>query len=111
MNQAPGRIRKHSEFVEVCRGGKAPCAHLIVHYRPSSEAGVAFGFAVSKAVGCAVERNRVKRRLRACCRELSKTLPEGSRVVLRAKPSAAKASFWDLRGEVEGAFLKIASEV
>lgn len=111
MNPAPGRIRKHSEFVEVCRGWKAPCTHLIVHYRPSSEAGVAFGFAVSKAVGCAVERNRVKRRLRACCRELSRTLPEGSRVVVRAKPSAAKASFWDLRGEVEGAFLKIASEV
>ena len=111
MNPAPGRIRKHSEFLEVCRAQKASSSHLVFHYFPSSGPGVAFGFAVSKAVGRAVERNRVKRRLRVCCRELAGVLPEGSRVVLRAKPSAAAASFWDLRGEVEGAFLKIASEV
>lgn len=109
MNPVLGRIRKHSEFVEVCRAEKISSAHLVFHYCTSSESGVAFGFAVSKSVGSAVERNKVKRRLRACCRELSFDLPSGSRVVLRAKPSAARASFWDLRGEAEGAFLKIAS--
>ncbi|MBR4399901.1 MAG: ribonuclease P protein component [Aeriscardovia sp.] len=110
MNPAPGRIRKHSEFSEVCRAGRTSSAHLVFHYLPSGGPGVAFGFSVSKAVGGAVERNKVKRRLRACCRELSSNLPPGSRVVLRARPSAAGASFWDLRGEVEDAFLKIASE-
>ena len=111
MNPAPGRIRKHSEFVEVCRAEKTSSAHLIIHYCPSSGPGVAFGFAVSKSGGGAVDRHRVIRRVRACCRELCSDLPSGSRVVLRARPSAGQASFWDLREEVEGAFLKIASEV
>ncbi|MBQ5520623.1 MAG: ribonuclease P protein component [Aeriscardovia sp.] len=110
MNPTLGRVRKHSEFLEVCRGPRTASPHLVFHYSLSSETGVNFGFSVPKAVGCAVERNKVKRRLRACCRDLAGSLPEGARVVLRARPSAAAAGFWDLHSEVEGAFLKIASE-
>ena len=110
MSPFLGRVRKHSGFLEVCRGPRVASAHLVFHYSLSSGPGVAFGFAVPKTVGCAVERNKVKRRLRACCRDLAGSLPEGAKVVLRARPGAAGAAFWDLRGEVEGAFSKIASE-
>lgn len=59
-----------------------------------------FGFIVSKAVGNAVTRNTVRRRLKAICAEALPDLREGADVVIRALPSAATASFQDLRAEV-----------
>lgn len=50
------------------------------------------GFVVSKAVGVAVERNRVKRRLRHLMREHLAQLPLGSRLVVRALPAATGLS-------------------
>ena len=61
------------------------------------------GFAVSKAVGGAVVRNRVKRRLRAIMAAILSTLPEGARVVVRALPGSATATFGELDAEVRGA--------
>jgi ribonuclease P protein component len=58
------------------------------------------GFAVSRAVGPAVTRNRVKRRLRHLVRERLPELPEGCRLVVRATPAAASASFDELRSDL-----------
>lgn len=59
-----------------------------------------FGFIVSKAVGNAVTRNTVRRRLKAVCAEALPDVREGADVVIRALPSAATASFQELRAEV-----------
>jgi ribonuclease P protein component len=58
------------------------------------------GFAVSRAVGGAVVRNRVKRRLRAIVAERIGGLPPGSKVVVRALPAASQAPFEQLRDDV-----------
>jgi ribonuclease P protein component len=50
------------------------------------------GFVVSRAVGGAVVRNRVKRRLRASVAQRLGDLPAGVVVVVRAQPAAAAAS-------------------
>ena len=60
------------------------------------------GFVVSRSVGNAVTRNRVRRRLRHLVREWlthapeGTVLPEGLVVVVRALPAAADASAEDL---------------
>lgn len=69
------------------------------------------GLAVSKAVGHAVTRNLVKRRLRAIAREYESLLPAYMDLVIRAKPSAATSNFADLEQQVKRCFSKIAQRV
>ncbi len=59
-----------------------------------------FGFIVSRQVGGAVVRNTVRRRLKALCFESLDAVAPGSDVVIRALPSAASASFAELRTDV-----------
>jgi len=59
-----------------------------------------FGFIVSRQVGGAVVRNTVRRRLKALCFESLEAVTPGSEIVIRALPSAASASFADLRTDV-----------
>ena len=49
------------------------------------------GFVVSKSVGSAVRRNRVRRRLRHLCRQHLGTLAQPTLLVVRALPPAATA--------------------
>lgn len=66
---------------------------------PPAEARV--GFVVSKAVGPAVTRNLVKRRLRHLTRERTVGLPQQGMVVVRALPAAADASYQELAAELD----------
>jgi ribonuclease P protein component len=63
---------------------------------PESETPPRVGFVVSKAVGNAAVRNRVKRRLRHQAREHVPTLPGSAVLVVRALPAAARASYEEL---------------
>lgn len=76
---------------------------VVVYLALTGDAPSMAGFAVSRTVGGAVIRNRVTRRLRAIMRELLPTLPEGSKVVIRALPAAAEATFDHLRADVDNA--------
>ncbi len=61
------------------------------------------GFTVSKAVGNAVTRNRVKRRLRHLTREhlpMLEELPGRAALVVRALPAAAEASYATLGADM-----------
>jgi ribonuclease P protein component len=69
--------------------------HLLVD-ADADEAPARVGFTVSKAVGNAVTRNRVKRRLRHLTREhlpSLEELPGRAALVVRALPPAAEASY------------------
>lgn len=71
-------------------GNRVGTPTLVVHAgRPSTDADVKVGFVVSKAVGNAVTRNRVKRRLRHLVADLVGGVPQGSHLVVRALPRAA----------------------
>jgi len=71
--------------------------HVVLTAEPRA---ARFGFIVSKAVGNAVVRNTVRRRLKAICAEALPDVREGADVVIRALPSSATATYQDLRAEV-----------
>ena len=76
---------------------------MVVHVKQTGNAHSIAGFAVSRAVGGAVIRNRVKRRLRAIMSELLPSLPDGTAVVIRALPRAAEVDYARLHDDVADA--------
>ncbi len=71
-------------------------------FLPSND--LKFAFVVSKKVGNAVNRNRVKRRLRAIARELH--FSKGWYLFL-AKPTIKDANFQDIKKEVSRCLLQL----
>jgi ribonuclease P protein component len=72
-------------------------------------AGPRIGFVVSKAVGPAVTRNLVKRRLRHLTRARLHLLSRGSMLVVRALPAAADASYEELAHELDRCLAKVSA--
>jgi ribonuclease P protein component len=68
------------------------------------------GFVVSRAIGGAVGRNAVRRRLRHLMRDRLDTLPVGSTVVIRALPAAATASSAELAADLDAALARARAE-
>ncbi len=65
------------------------------------------GLVVSKAVGNAVVRHRVSRRLRHVAAEFLTDLPDGTDVVLRARPAASAASSRELAADVRSGLRRL----
>ena len=57
-------------------------------------------FALNRALGTAVTRNRLRRRLRALLREMSSSLP-GGLLLIGATPRAVELTFDQLRTELQ----------
>jgi ribonuclease P protein component len=64
------------------------------------------GFVVGRAVGPAVTRNQVRRRLRHLMADRLDLLPSGARLVVRATPAAAGCSSARLREALDAALSK-----
>ena len=104
------RMRRPEEFRLALRtgrraGGSVVAGHLLL---PSGHHGAVLpgdpakvGLIVSRAVGSAVVRNRVKRRLRELMRRRVASLPGGCLLVLRAHPAAAGARQADLAADLD----------
>ena len=99
-------MRNSEDFSTTVRHGvKAGRMHLVVHVLPGAAGDSApeVGFVVSRSVGSAVVRNRVKRRLRHLMREHVRRLPAGCRVVVRALPPAGDVEAATLDADLEAA--------
>jgi ribonuclease P protein component len=95
------RLRRRQDFAAAYRKGRTHGNHLLVlRVRPNGLAVSRFGFVTGKAVGNAVVRNRVKRRLRHVVKEFLADLPASSALVVRALPPAAGLDSAELRAEL-----------
>jgi ribonuclease P protein component len=118
---AAHRLRRSSEFAAAVRGGRrAGRGAVVVHLNmpeltdtdrttePAPGRGpegteTRAGFIVSRAVGGAVVRNKVRRRLRHLVAERLDRLPPAGTLVVRALPVAAASSYRELGADLDAA--------
>ena len=90
------RLSRSGEFDRVYRDGSSHATRYLVLYTfPRKEEDrdeVRLGVSVNRRVGGAVERNRLKRRLRAAFDEVAEGLPTENDYVLIARPGLGDAA-------------------
>lgn len=114
------RLLRHSDFERVYKQGHRHfSANLTAFYMPrsavescspkssSATSGLRVGFTVGRVLGGAVERNRMKRRLREAVRLSWPAHPPDADVVINPKKTVLKVDFERLVNEVRRAFVAI----
>lgn len=112
MLPAAHRLTDGEAFRRTVRSGRRSGSSTLVVHLASGDgpAPSRVGFVVSKAVGNAVARNRVKRRLRHLTREqlpVLQALPGPVVLVVRALPAAAQASSAELGADLRRCLGKV----
>ena len=100
---APGlaRLVRRSEFVAVYRTGqRRSSAQFLVFFRASGRPVSRFGISIKKALGGAVVRNRMRRRIREILRRNSSEIPSGWDLVIHPRRTVAQADFAALTAEL-----------
>lgn len=121
------RLRHRTDFASTIRGGRRAASgglvvHLAVRKEPpmsgkspkaeptrvaEPQAPPRVGFVVSRAVGGAVVRNRVKRRLRHLVRARIGAFPIGAMLVVRALPTSAHRDYDQLGADLDAAIARV----
>ncbi len=105
------RLLKHADFQHVYEQGRRQfSANMTFFYLPRTDGAAQaprIGFTVSRALGGAVTRNRIRRRVREAVRRNFATLTPAVDVVINPKKSAMRADFAALEREVASAFAAI----
>ncbi|MFP5231590.1 MAG: ribonuclease P protein component [Acidobacteriota bacterium] len=105
------RLAKHADYQRVYRSGRRQFGKQITYFyllrsgdRPAVGTGPRIGLTVPKALGKAVDRNRIKRRMRAAIRSALPRLTAAVDVVLHPRRSVIDLEFVQLRREVAALF-------
>ncbi len=107
------RLKRRTDFQAAAKGARAPGRAFVVQALHRAETGrrdalVRVGFTVSKQVGNAVQRNRVRRRLREVVRlHAQPALCAGYDYVLIGRQAALKIPFGDMVRELDVALRRI----
>jgi ribonuclease P protein component len=100
---------RRADFEAVYRsGGRRSSAQFVVFSRPNGESRSRFGTSVKKALGGAVVRNRIRRRIREILRRNISEIPSGWDLVIHPRRSVAQASFVPLEAELLGLLRSLA---
>jgi ribonuclease P protein component len=100
------KLLRHGDFQQVYQQGRRQFApHMTLFYRARvlEGSGPRVGLTVGRVLGGAVERNRIKRRLREAVRASLPALTAAVDVVINPKKSVLDMDFATLRAEVAGA--------
>ncbi len=103
------RLRQRADFLAAASGIKVPATAFVLQARKRTDDGpMRFGFTVSKKVGNAVERNRVRRRLKEIVRLAGSTrMQNGHDYVLVGRRAALKLPFDRIAADFDAALRRL----
>jgi ribonuclease P protein component len=108
------RLRKHADYQLVYKAGRKQFAKQIAYFhalrpadRRSDTSGPRIGLTVPKALGKAVDRNRIKRRMREAVRAALPLLTSAVDVVLHPRRAVIDLDFTQLKREVANIFRSV----
>jgi ribonuclease P protein component len=108
------RLRKHADYQRVYASGRKHFAKQMSFFyslrpaeRRSDTAGPRIGLTVGKVIGKAVERNRIKRRMRECIRRSAGLIHAPVDVILHPRKVVMDLEFAKLEREVAQVFRSI----
>lgn len=108
-------LKRRAEFLRVRGGLRWSTPTLVLEAKPRGRdetaaqepQGARFGYTVSKKVGKAVVRNRIRRQLKAATRELMENALPGYDYVIIARPAAAGRRYAELRSDLTQALTRV----
>ena len=102
------RLKRRADFLAAATGSKVPSGPFVLQTRlREDESGpVRVGFTVTKKAGNAVERNRIRRRLRELVRLSNDTMQAGHDYVLIGRRNALNAPFDKMADEFKRALTR-----
>ena len=101
---------RRAEFDAVYRDGRRRAGRqFVVFARPNGLAHTRFGLSVKRALGGAVVRNRIRRRIREILRLHRTEIPAGWDMVVHPRSSVARAEFGGLAAELVALLKDVAS--
>jgi ribonuclease P protein component len=101
------RLRRNSDFQRVRHLGKFYASPVMVLAFLRNELDHSrFGFVVSKRIGKAVQRNKIKRRLREATRLRIPNIKPGFDLVFIARKPISQACYTDIERSLEGLLRK-----
>jgi len=93
-------LTRPAEFDRVKKQGRVERGKfLVLGFLRADGPAIRAGFVTSRAIGGAVVRNRVRRRLREIVRKHQNEIMVGTWMVTIARPPAANATYLELEGE------------
>ena len=104
------RLKQRADFLAAAKGAKVPVGAFVLQARARGDAAPArFGFTVSRKVGSAVERNRVRRRLKEIVRRNAALIPQSAHdYVLIGRRAALAMPFARIDAEFSSAMTRLA---
>lgn len=103
-------LQKRADFLAANKGLRVARAGFVLLTRPNGGEAMRFGITVTKKIGNAVVRNRMKRRFRALLRELLPTLGiVGADHVMIGRETGIERDFAQLRDELVQALARAAA--
>ena len=106
--QGTDRLKKRHEYRQVqLTGRRIHTPHFLIVLKPNHSQRTRLGITVTKKVGNAVKRNRIKRVVREVFRQNRTLFPEAHDVVFIAKRRVDDLNYDAVLGEVQGAAGKL----
>lgn len=101
------RLKRRSEFLKAARGKRAGRSSFALQAVANRTGDAGVGFTVTKKVGNAPERNRIKRRLRAAVALAARDFAPGNDYVLVGRRGALHEPFAALLGDLRKAIARV----